>query len=41
MIDSGEIDNIMPTNVMRELGLSLDTPFGKLYAMDKDWFLWW
>lgn len=34
MIDSGATLNIMFADVMKELGLKLDTPYGKCYAMD-------
>ena len=33
MIDSGAAVNIMSANVMKEIGLKVDTPFGKCYAM--------
>ncbi|GLJ49503.1 hypothetical protein SUGI_1048970 [Cryptomeria japonica] len=34
MIDSGAAINVMPVGVMKELGLEVDTTFGKCYAMD-------
>lgn len=34
MIDSGAAANIMPYGVMKELGLSVTTIYGKCYAMD-------
>lgn len=34
MIDSGAAINVMPVGVMKELGMSVDTNFGKFYAMD-------
>ena len=34
MSDSGTIVNIMFANVMKEIGLKVDTLFGKCYAMD-------
>ena len=34
MIDSGAAVNIMSADVMKEIGLKVDTPFGKCYAMD-------
>lgn len=35
MIDSGAAANVMPYGVMKELGLSVNTFYGKCYAMDK------
>ncbi|XP_059070571.1 uncharacterized protein LOC131860207 [Cryptomeria japonica] len=32
--DSGATMNIMPQDVMKELGMHVDTPYGKCYAMD-------
>ena len=34
MIDSGAAVNIMSADVMKEVGLKVDTPYGKCYAMD-------
>jgi len=34
MIDSGAAMNIMPITVMKELGMWVDTTFGRCYAMD-------
>ena len=34
MIDSGVAANVMPYGVMKELGLSVTTVYGKYYAMD-------
>lgn len=34
MIDLGATMNIMPEDVMKELGKHIDTPYGKCYAMD-------
>ena len=34
MIDSGAAVNIMYVDVMKEIGLKVDTPYGKCYAMD-------
>lgn len=34
MIDSGAAANVMPYGVMKELGLSVTTVYGKCYAMD-------
>lgn len=34
MIDSGAMMNIMPVGVMKELGMGVDTTFGKCYSMD-------
>lgn len=34
MIDSSAVVNIMPADVMKELGMHVDTPYGKCYAMD-------
>lgn len=34
MIDSGATVNIMPEDIMKELGMHVDTPYDKCYAMD-------
>lgn len=34
MIDSGAAINVMLVGVMKKLGMSVDTNFGKCYAMD-------
>ena len=34
MIDYGASVNIMFVDVMKEIGLKVDTPYGKCYAMD-------
>lgn len=39
MIDSGAVVNIMPFEVMNELGMWVDTTYGKFYAMDNRYAL--
>ena len=35
MVDLGAAMNIISVEVMKELGLKVDTTYGKFYAMDK------